>query len=198
MPTTYGTSGNLADAAITIAGRGHVYTADVDAPTPDVTSYKFNGGADITVDTKKFTWLGDTSSENMIEFETDGGDVNVKRTWDREAVRGVKESVTNTLTIQSVNLSGRALAVAFPGSQMDPTTKYYGLEPGSESEKAVLIVVEDGDLASAFYFPRVQLSGSLPKLQLDEFAEMEIKGTLLKPVSGAAQVQYRPPFKVTK
>lgn len=104
MPTTYGTSGNLTDAAITIAGRGHVYTADVDAPTPDVTSYKFNGGADITVDTKKFTWLGDTSSENMIEFETDGGDVNVKRTWDREAVRGVKESVTNTLTIQSVNL----------------------------------------------------------------------------------------------
>ena len=69
---------NLANSRIQIAGIGHVYYGAVDNVAPNLDGYKFGDGT--TLEGVGWTWLGDTSSENLIEFETDGGDTNTKHT----------------------------------------------------------------------------------------------------------------------
>ena len=76
---------SLADSKIQIAGIGHVYTAAPDTAAPDLYNYKFGDGT--TLEASGWTWLGDTSSENLVEVESDGGDFTAKRTWDRQSAR---------------------------------------------------------------------------------------------------------------
>ena len=66
------------DVKLQIAGIGHVYRAPVGTAPFSLDGYQFNGGAA----QGDWSWIGDTSSENMIEFEVDGGDITQKRTWD--------------------------------------------------------------------------------------------------------------------
>ena len=56
------------DVKLQIAGIGHVYRAAVGTKPFSLDGYQFNGGAA----QGGWSWIGDTSSENMIEFEVDG------------------------------------------------------------------------------------------------------------------------------
>lgn len=186
---------SLADSTIQIAGIGHVYYAAPDTEAPDLFSYEFGDGT--TLEASGWTWMGDTSSENLIEFATDGGDVSTLRTWDRTSVRSTREDVTNTVTINAVNLGDDTMKLAFPGSTYDDATKSFDLNMDGSVEKAILVVIVDGSLVSAYLFRRVTLAGSMPALSLDAFTEVAITGTLLSPNSGKASVQVLAPRYAT-
>ena len=84
-----------------ITGLIHVFHAPVDTTVPDISTFDFSD----VMSTGSFgdwTWLGDTSSENLIELASDGGDAEYKRTADRLKVRAVREDTTYTLTINTV------------------------------------------------------------------------------------------------
>lgn len=163
---------------VQIAGLGHVYfgTHSV-TEAPDLSSYAFGNGG--TLSEAGWTWLGDVSSENIIEFETDGGDTTTKRTWDRTGVRATREDVTHSMTINAVGIGKDVFEVAFPGSTYDEDNKMWRLNLSGASEKAILIVVEEGTTASGWYFPKVSLAGSMPALSTEEFTEIPITGTIL-------------------
>lgn len=186
---------NLGNSKIQIAGKGHVYIGNVDTAAPNLWGYTFGDGT--TLETAGWTWLGDTSSENLIEVETDGGDTSTKRTWDRQGVRSTREDVTNKVTINAVNLGEDVMRVAFPGSTYDAEKGGWDVELDNSSERAVLIVIEDGLLVSGMLFRRVSLAGNLPSLSLDNFSEVKISGTLLSPPSGKTRVQMLEPRTVT-
>ena len=186
---------NFRNSKIQIAGKGHVYIGNVDTVAPDLWGYTFGDGT--TLETAGWTWLGDTSSENLIEVETDGGDTSTKRTWDRQGVRSTREDVTNKVTINAVNLGEDVMRVAFPGSTYDAEKGGWDVELDNSSERAVLIVIEDGLLVSGMLFRRVSLAGNLPSLSLDNFSEVKISGTLLSPPSGKTRVQMLEPRTVT-
>lgn len=186
---------NLGNSKIQIAGKGHVYIGNVDTEAPNLWGYTFGDGT--TLEASGWTWLGDTSSENLIEVETDGGDTSTKRTWDRQGVRSTREDVTNKVTINAVNLGEDVMRVAFPGSTYDAAKGGWDVELDNSSEKAVLIVIEDGLLVSGMLFRRVSLAGNLPTLSLDNFSEVKIAGTLLSPPSGKTRVQMLEPRTVT-
>ena len=186
---------NLGNSKIQIAGRGHVYYADPDAEAPNLDGYVFGDGT--TLEGSGWTWLGDTSSENLIEFESDGGDTSTKRTWDRQGVRSTREDVTNKVTINAVNLGEDVMRMAFPGSTYDPVKRAWDIELDASSERAILVVVEDGRIVSGYLFRRVSLAGNMPSLSLDNFTEVKITGTLLSPNSGKTRVQMLEPRTVT-
>lgn len=186
---------NLGNSKIQIAGKGHVYIGNVDTVAPNLWGYSFGDGT--TLETVGWTWLGDTSSENLIEVETDGGDTSTKRTWDRQGVRSTREDVTNKVTINAVNLGEDVMRVAFPGSTYDAEKGGWDVELDNSSERAVLVVIEDGLLVSGMLFRRVSLAGNLPSLSLDNFSEVKISGTLLSPPSGKTRVQMLEPRTVT-
>ena len=186
---------NLSNSSIQIAGIGHVYYAPVDTAAPDLYAFTFGDGT--TLSTDGWTWLGDTSSDNLIEFSKDGGDSTVKRTWDRANVRNSRADTTYTVTINSVNMGQDTINLAFPGSTFVASDNAYDLQLAGSVEKAILVVVEDGSLVSGFLFRRVDLSGDLPVLSLEDFSEIALSGTLLKPPSGKTEVQFLPPRTVT-
>lgn len=186
---------NLRNSKIQIAGRGHVYYARPDTNAPNLDGYTFGDGT--TLERAGWTWLGDTSSENLIEFESDGGDTSTKRTWDRQGVRSIREDVTNKITINAVNLGEDVMKVAFPGSTYDTTNRAWDIELDASSERAILVVVEDGRIVSGYLFRRVSLAGNMPSLSLDNFTEVKIAGTLLSPNSGKTRVQMLEPRTVT-
>ena len=185
---------NLGNSKIQIAGKGHVYYGVNDTEAPNLDGYVFGDGT--TLEGAGWTWLGDTSSENLIEFDSDGGDTSTKRTWDRQGVRSTREDVTNKVTINAVNLGEDVMRVAFPGSTYDPVKRAWDIELDASSERALLIVVEDGQIVSGYLFRRVSLAGNMPSLSLDEFTEVKISGTLLAPTSGNKRVQMLEPRTV--
>lgn len=186
---------NLGNSKIQIAGKGHVYYGVNDTEAPYLDGYTFGDGT--TLEGAGWTWLGDTSSENLIEFDSDGGDTSTKRTWDRQGVRSTREDVTNKVTINAVNLGEDVMRVAFPGSTYDPAKRAWDIELDASSERALLIVVEDGQTVSGYLFRRVSLAGNMPSLSLDKFTEVKIAGTLLSPASGKKRVQMLEPRTVT-
>lgn len=186
---------NLGNSKIQIAGKGHVYYGINDTEAPNLDGYVFGDGT--TLEASGWTWLGDTSSENLIEFDSDGGDTSTKRTWDRQGVRSTREDVTNKVTINAVNLGEDVMRVAFPGSTYDPAQRAWDIELDASSERAILVVVEDGRIVSGYLFRRVSLAGNMPALSLDKFTEVKIAGTLLSPASGKKRVQLLEPRTVT-
>lgn len=158
-----------------IPGIGHVFYADVDTAALNVTQFKF--GTESTYG--EWTWLGDTSSENLIEFESDGGDVTYKRTWDRLKTGVVREDETITATINSVSIAREVFELAFPGGEYDEATQSYSVASGGSSQKALMVVMEDGQNVAAFRFPNTDIKGSLPTLDLEEYMELPLSAAIL-------------------
>lgn len=159
-----------------IAGIGHVFYADIDTPALDVTAFKFLDES--TYGT--WTWLGDTSSENMVEFETDGGDITYKRTWDRLKTGAVREDETISATINSVNASAETFNLGFAGHTYDEVTQSYTVAGNSSSSaKALLIVTEDGAQNAALYLPNTDIKGSFPTFDLEEYMEIPLSVAIL-------------------
>lgn len=184
-----------ADKEIQIAGMGHVYIGDVDTAAPNLWSYSFGDGT--TLEDQGWTWIGDTSSENLISFETDGGDTSTKDTWDRKNARSTRATKTTKVTISSVSMSDDTIKVAFPGSTYVDATDGYDLVLSGSVDKAVLIVIEEGLLVSGILLRKVNLSGDMPTLDKENFTEIKINGVILTPPSGKAAVHYLKPREVT-
>lgn len=186
---------SLAEGVLQIAGTGHVYYAEPDTPVPSLRGYRFGDGT--TMEGDGWYWMGDTSSENLVEFENDGGDVTTKDTWDRKAVRSSREEVKNSMTINAVNINRELIELAFPGSVYHEESESISINLSGSIEKAILIVIEDGDLVSAMEFRRVTIAGNMPALNKEEFTEVKISGTLLSPLSGKTRVEFHLPVTVT-
>lgn len=189
MATTDSTAADKIN--VQIAGLGHVYYGTHSATdAPDLSSYSFGNGS--TLEGEGWKWLGDVSAENMIEFESDGGDTTTKRTWDRTGVRATREDVTHSMTINAVGIGKDVFEVAFPGSAYDEEAGIWKLNLSGSVEKAILIVVEEGTTVSGWYFPKVSLAGSMPTLSTEEFTEIPISGTILGSDVDGTTVGYIP------
>lgn len=189
MATTDSTSADKIN--VQIAGLGHVYYgAPSTTAAPVLTDYSFGNGG--TLVEAGWTWLGDVSSENIIEFESDGGDTTTKRTWDRTGVRATREDVTHSMTINAVGIGKDVFEVAFPGSTYDEEAGLWKLNLSGSSEKAILIVIEEGTTVSGWYFPKVSLAGAMPALSTEEFTEIPITGTILGSDVDGTTVGYIP------
>lgn len=180
-----------------IAGIGHIYVgaANVKPATGFLDSYKFDLGKETLTG---FKWIGDTSSETLPEFESDGGDSNAKRTWDRKDVRVTMEDKSYSVTFASVASTAESINAAFPGSKWLEDEKAWDINLGGSVEKSILIVIEDGEMVAAHLFPRVSLSGSLPTLDLENFSEISISGAIMSPSdAGLPKYRYYHPRKRT-
>ena len=184
-----------ADKEIQIAGMGHVYVGDVDTAAPDLWAYEFGDGT--TLEAQGWKWIGDTSSENLIEFETDGGDASTKDTWDRKNARSTRASKTTNVTINSVSFSDDTIQTAFPGYTYVEETDGYDLVLSGSTDRAILIVIVEGQLVSGILLRKVNLSGDMPTLDKENFTEVKMKGVLLTPPSGKTSVHYLRAREVT-
>lgn len=167
---------SLTDVKLQIAGFGYVFEAPVDTEPFDLSTFQF--GDEDTYGT--WTWIGDTSSDNMIEFSSEGGESESKRTWARLDVRALTSPESISATINSVNLHNETFRLAFPNARTNGNRTDIG-STGGASTRALMVVMQDPDTGSysALWFPHVTIKGSFPSLSLEEFTEIPLSVNVL-------------------
>ena len=156
---------SISESKLYISGYGHVFVAEPGTELPNIDKFKFS---DKTTWGTGWTWIGDTSGENVVEIESEGGEIEYKRTWDRKKARSVRSDREITATINSVNLSKETFELAFFGGSYDSKKKSYkGIDKVLEAKKA------------GVEFKNTTIAGDFPKFDLENFTEVPLKAAIL-------------------
>lgn len=185
---------SLEDAknGLTITDVGHILLGKVGAPFPDLSKFVFGdkstyGG---------FDWFGDTSAENLPEFEADGGDVSPKRTFDRKGMRNVREDKAYTGTFNSVVRNREFFEKTQGGGEWDDTLKGYITKANSYAmDWAMLIVEEDGSYISGLGLYNVSLLSGFATYDLEEFKEVPVEVAVGADAQGRVKIDFEPRLK---
>lgn len=163
----------IQDDKLFIADFGHVFiNKDLNAKWIDLDKFKFGdqstyGG---------WTWLGDTSGENVVEFESEGGEVEFKRTWDRKKAKSKRSDREITGTINSVRITKETFETAFPAGKWNEASKSYTAQDKVvETTAKLMLIMEDGNVLDAFGFYKSTLAGDMPKFDVENFTEIPLK-----------------------
>lgn len=170
------------DNAVLTAAVGYVYVGAVGnaAPTPaalktiDLTA---PGGWTAT----GWSSVGHTSRGTLPEFGFEGGDTEVKGSWQKKKLREVQtEDPVDYLTVVLHQFDEDALALYY-GANSSETEGVFGYSGSSDTnEKAGLVVIEDGDLRLGFHFHKSNVTRDESiELPIDDFASLPVKFTFL-------------------
>lgn len=133
------------------AGGTLVYTAPVDTPAP----------APSALAAPSSPWavlahVGDETGDGNVDFTRDGGDITVKGSMSKKAIRTTTEAVTTGIEADFTQLSRETLAL-YHGTTGGSTTGVFevsGTDDGS-TNTAFLVVFSDGTNQVALYAPKV-------------------------------------------
>lgn len=171
----------LDDVAVFTAAKGYIFTAPVGttAPTPSAVD-TFTPAAGFP------SWnnIGHTSREDLPEFGFDGGESEVRGSWQNEALK----SVTTEAAVDYVNFTLHqfdedALTLYYGVPNSSSTTGVFGVAGASTAatERALLIIVVDGPTSIGFYAPKAAIRREEAiALATDEFSALPLRATFLK------------------
>lgn len=130
-----------------------------------------------------FTNIGHTSRDDLPEFGFDGGDTEVRGTWQNESLREVvTKPIADYLTIFLAEFDTESFELYY-GRNASKTPGVFGVAGGTQVpvEVALFIIIVDGDTKIGFYAPKasVRRDDSI-QLAVDEFATLPVRATFLK------------------
>lgn len=175
----------LNNDAVLTAAKGYIFTAPVGtaAPTPAEVGAFTDGTALDGWDN-----LGHTARDELPEFGFDGGDTETRGTWQAESLREVTtEAAVDYVTFNAHQFDPDVLELYYGTDNTSSDPNIFGVRsPNSRSqERALLIIIVDGDHKVAFYAPRVSIRREEAiSLAVDEFAVLPLRATFLTPTSG--------------
>ncbi|ASZ75365.1 major tail protein [Mycobacterium phage JoshKayV] len=171
------------DDAVLTAAVGYVYVAPEGTAAPTPAQLK-------TIDlTKPSTWgtgltawesVGHTSRGTLPEFGFDGGDSEVKGSWQKKKLREITtEDPIDFVTVVLHQFDENALGLYY-GPNASSTAGVFGVKTGQTNEKAVFIVIEDGDmrLGNHAHKAGVRRDDSID-LPIDDLASLPVRFTYL-------------------
>lgn len=127
--------------------------------------------------------LGHTSRGDLPEFGFDGGDHEVKGTWQNENLREIVTSpIADFVTLKLHQFDQLALSLYY-GTDSSSTAGVFGVANGNVNpvEYAFHILIVDGTNRLGFYAPRASVRrDDAVSLATDELASLPIKATFLK------------------
>jgi hypothetical protein len=130
-----------------------------------------------------WTSLGHTSREDLPEFGFDGGDTEVRGTWQNESLREVvTEPIADYLTIMLAQFDIPTFELYY-GKNASKTPGVFGVSGGTQApvEKALFIIIQDGETKIGFYAPKASIRrDDSVELSVDEFAMLPVRATFLK------------------
>lgn len=139
----------------------------------------------VTVTQKQATngWrsVGHTSRGTLPEFGFEGGDAEMKGSWQKKKLREIqKDDPVDYLTVVLHQFDSDALSLYY-GPNGSSTPGVFGVSSGVEAaEKAGLVVIEDGDLRLGFHFHKASVKrDDKIELPIDDLASLPVKFTFL-------------------
>lgn len=175
---------SLNDNSVVTAAKGYVYIAPVGTANPTAADIAaFDPDAGFTTPTG---WenVGHTSRDDLPEFGFDGGDPETKGSWQNEALRTVvSDPAVDSVTINLLQVDEASLGLYYgtTDSGTDADGEFAVNDTTGKVQKALLIVLVDGENKVAFYAPKTEIRRSdALSLAVDDFTKLPIKATLLK------------------
>lgn len=151
MPTP-----GLNDNGYFLVSRTVVYTAAVDTAAPDAA----------TLDSPAVAWtilghIGDETADGNVTFTKSGGDVTTKGSITKKSIRQFSAPVFSGIEFDVSQLTRDVLALyhGTAGGTAPTVMKVEGQSDGVTTERACLVVWEDGTRRVALYAPRGSFSG---------------------------------------
>ena len=174
----------LNDDAVLTAAVGYVYEAPVGTAAPTPSALPTLNLADTSLWTPTgWKSTGHTSRGDMPEFGFEGGDSEVKGSWQKKKLREVTtEDPVDYLTIFLQQLDEDSMNLYY-GENASTTEGIFGVAAqGNEpAERAFLIVIEDGDVRLGFHAHKASVKREdAIQLPVDDFASLPIKATFLQ------------------
>lgn len=170
------------DRGVTLAALGAVFLANAETAIPEGGVKAFDVDTATVGDTgTQWTNIGHLSAETLPEFNLEGGDATTRATWSNPQFRTTYDTVTGTVTINSVQGDRETLKLVFNGKTDSDGGVAFSIQK-SEQKKALFILWKDSNTGerSAMYLPNTSLSfNSLPSLSQDNFVEYQIQGNIL-------------------
>jgi hypothetical protein len=180
------------DSAVLTAGAGWVFLADANTVSPGDDLVDPPAGPFVP-SALPAAWVpvGHTSRDDLPEFGSDGGDTEVRGSWQNASLRQViTETAVDYVTINLLQFDNDTLEL------------YYGVEnpltngerrfrvattPTGTVEKALLIVIVDGNVSVGLYAPRVSFTrDDAISLAVDDFGTLPVRATFLQGTDGPA------------
>ncbi|WP_431841406.1 hypothetical protein [Calidifontibacter indicus] len=178
----------LNDDALLIPGRGDVFhhatlTTDTDIPElDDIVAYAASG----TVPTGWVTF-GHCDVDDLPAWGTDGGDSEVKRTWQKEAVREVQtESPVDYFDVKPQQFDNDTMSLYMGGGDATVPNRFAAPAASAPTKKAVMIVYIDAlNGAVAEVLPNASIrKGDAPEHATDDFSSLPLRVTKLGAPTG--------------
>lgn len=174
------------DEAIFTAALGYVFTGTVATaarPTPAQIAAFANGGT-TTLGTG-WTDLGHTSREDLPEFGFEGGQIETRGTWRNAAVREVTTEVAVDYVIVRLNQFDEEGLSLYYGVDNNSTVAGEFAVAGevlSSTERALTIVIVDGERTIGFYAPKASIRREEElTMAVDDFSVLPLRCTFLSP-----------------
>lgn len=169
------------DNAVLTAARGYIYTAPINtsAPTPaEVAAFDPNDGFD------GYESIGHTALDELPEFGFDGGETETRGTWQNSAFRQVvTEVAADYVTFNAHQFDKNTLSLYYGITNPGATPGVFAISEASTTpiEKAVLIVIVDGDVTIAFWAGRTAIRREESiSMETDNYAYLPLRATFLK------------------
>lgn len=169
------------DDAVITASKGYIFTAPMATVAPTPTEIDTFDPATGLVDWES---LGNTSRDELPEFGFDGGDTEVRGTWQNEALKSiVTEAAVDYVTFTLNQFDDQAFDLYYGVTNPSTVLGEYTVTSASTSapEYALLIIVVDGDTSIGFYARRAAIRREdAISLATDEFGGLPLRATFLK------------------
>lgn len=170
------------DDAVLTAAVGYVYVGPVGTAAPSPAALK-----GLALDTPEgwaatgWTSVGHTSRGTLPEFGFDGGDLEMKGSWQKKKLREImKDDAVDYLTVVLHQFDEAALALYY-GENNSAVEGVFGVASGAGPlERAGFVVIEDGDVRLGFHFHKSNVKrDDKIELPIDDLAALPIKFTFL-------------------
>lgn len=154
------------DSAVYLPGTGHIYIAPNGTAAP----------VDPTAPASPWETLGHTSREEGLTITREGGDSEIKGTWQNAALRERRDPTTFAVTMQLHQIDNTVLELYFGDADISVANKFGVPEGGSQTvEKALFVRVVDGANEVGLYVPKVSIGA-------DDDVEVDVENFLAFPV----------------
>lgn len=165
----------LDESQVYLPARGYIFIGDEGTSAPDdIDSF------DVTEGTEDWENIGHTARDELPEFGFDGGDTENLGTWQNATLRVVEtETTTHYVTFNVHQFNNLTLGLYY-GSDGGSTPDRFEVQEGTGgSDRALLIVIVDGQNRVAFHAPAVTIrSEDSISLESDAFAYLPLRATL--------------------
>lgn len=163
------------DNAALVAAGGYIFVAPTGTARPETILDPTNPGA-------PYESIGHTSLDELPELGRDGDDPTTLGSWQNSKLKVVSPDVTYSMSFQSVQASSLTYQMYFGAGPAALQADGYFRIPAKPSpqEKALLMIIVDGENFLPMWYPRVSLLGSdAITTSVEQFVSFPITATFL-------------------